>query len=755
MNLYLYKNFNNYYNRMVKRYETTDGYEDYYLCQEPNINFNPNDYMTTIQIVNDKDACQADYAIIENENYDIDSRWFVIETKRKRANQWELTLRRDILADNWDQIKEAKAYIYKGQVDYGNPLLWNSEGLQLNQIKQRELLLSGEIQNRTPWIVGYVAANVQKKEYEMKVEYTGYDYLGWGPFAGLVTGAGTYHAVYDKDIQLQIGNYLDINVRVIHNTDYWSPFSGEYYREQNKRTNDCIEFIGGQGMWQTPSESLLNNIQESLIGDVNSRGARVIYTPYQVDDEVICYVNNTYYRVKVTSITDASYNKSNFGNEIASNYLVARSAIFAGSYAVLYKDILLTVESLGSEYGATRTEKFVIRDSQSLPNTGAPYKIFTMPLTKFKDNTTGLVIESEKVLPQAIAISKVLSDELYDLQIVPYCPLTNGQFLDAPNFLVITCNDASFIQNDQNDNIGVVYWCKDTTTNGIIEIPDDYKYTVGENAKVDNESLMYRICSPNYNGTFEFSPVKNNGVNYFMYDQTLKPYSPHIHIYPNFGGLYNKNFNDARGLICGGDFSLPRITDQFAQYELNNKNYQLQFDREIESMELQRNWGIAEAGVNATLGAVVGGGIAGAKYGAAGAVVGAGAGITEGVLNMAEQISLGKDKIGAAKDQYNWNLQNIKARPYNLTNIGVLNHDYKFFPFLEVYDATDVEKQMVADKVTYEGMTINVIGTVGDYYKAGGYLRCNLIRINDVSEDYNLVNAINNELMRGVYIYVI
>lgn len=82
---------------------------------------------------------------------------------------------------------------------------------------------------------------------------------------------------------------------------------------------------------------------------------------------------------------------------------------------------------------------------------------------------------------------------------------------------------------------------------------------------------MYRLCSGNYQGVFEFSAAKSYGVTSFHIDCTFKPFNPYIHVTPNLGGLYGTNystFKDARGLICGGDFSLAQLNNAWANYEL-------------------------------------------------------------------------------------------------------------------------------------------------------------------------------------------
>ena len=55
-------------------------------------------------------------------------------------------------------------------------------------------------------------------------------------------------------------------------------------------------------------------------------------------------------------------------------------------------------------------------------------------------------------------------------------------------------------------------------------------------------------------------------------------------------GLSAGDFNDQRGLICGGDFSLPNVSDAWADYQMQNKNYQNIFDREVQSMEISNRY---------------------------------------------------------------------------------------------------------------------------------------------------------------------
>ena len=98
---------------------------------------------------------------------------------------------------------------------------------------------------------------------------------------------------------------------------------------------------------------------------------------------------------------------------------------------------------------------------------------------------------------------------------------------------------------------------------------------------------MMRLASPNYSNFFDISIERNLGVEYVNVDCTYKPYAPYLHLNPNFKGLYGGDYDDVRGLICGGDFSIALTNDAWSTYQLQNKNYQSIFDRQIQQLETQ------------------------------------------------------------------------------------------------------------------------------------------------------------------------
>ena len=83
-----------------------------------------------------------------------------------------------------------------------------------------------------------------------------------------------------------------------------------------------------------------------------------------------------------------------------------------------------------------------------------------------------------------------------------------------------------------------------------------------------------------------------------------------------------------------------------------------------------------------------------------------------------------------------------------------MTYNNKLFPFVEIYDCTDAEKEAYVNKIRWNGMTIGVVGKMRDYVSLdnSNYFRGKLIRLDTIAEDNHFLNAINEELLKGVYI---
>lgn len=171
-NLYLLKNFNNYFNRQVKYLSTFEDYldavTDYFELHK--YNFNPNDGITTSVVAGSGTApfnhdWQPDYVIEVDDENNIVSRWFVTESVRSMDKQYTLLLKRDSVADYFNQTKSATCFIEKGTISKTDPLIVNSEGLNLNKVKYKEYFLRD--QTRVPWFVCYL-----KQPHAEEIEVT-------------------------------------------------------------------------------------------------------------------------------------------------------------------------------------------------------------------------------------------------------------------------------------------------------------------------------------------------------------------------------------------------------------------------------------------------------------------------------------------------------------------------------------------------------------------------------------------------------
>ena len=165
--------YNNYFNRIIKKKDTIADYKaaDADYKEVSNINFNPGDGVATSLVLGlgqngslfdgDEFDYLVAYEVVDNINV-INSRWFIIELDRQRAGQYELTLKRDVIADNYIDVVNSPIFLEKGFInDVNDPLLYNSESMSLNQIKQLEIPLMDE--TKSGWVVGYIPSDAFPK----------------------------------------------------------------------------------------------------------------------------------------------------------------------------------------------------------------------------------------------------------------------------------------------------------------------------------------------------------------------------------------------------------------------------------------------------------------------------------------------------------------------------------------------------------------------------------------------------------------
>lgn len=802
MTLYLL-NFNNYYNRIVKRYDTIDEYlnASNVIGYYPGINFNPNDGISTKQIINytDEEGRIPDYILIVSDDNEIVSRWFVIEAKRNRAMQFEMDLYRDVIADWYNEIISAPCFIEKAQVGIYDSAIFNNEDMTFNQIKTSEKLIKDK--SGCGWYVGYIAKNTPETSvsiasstskiantYDKFEDYPFNKYVDdnyYGPgynftFISYYYGSATsgYHAQgWDKygnprkptKGANQFDTLIDTNIDGVVEFEIGSGGAKVGYRKDPLRSfakvaSEYRDLISKNSIdWESGVEGILPRVENTPI-EVLSEIGKV----YQIGDKF--YEIQLDFNTDIKSITNISSSDS-FGQKFVS--LASQNEYLTSERNNPISAVEYSRQVFRLKYVETSQYSYEFSLSANRSHTDdSPYDIFIIPYgylffePSFDESTTSSNKDLSKRLVDALI--PALGSNLYDIQIFPYAPLEDN--LIEYNITGSRLLTSEFPTDSKThfQKIGE----GDTKTVIIYPTKSNFVKTIAESSlimpsdpisfKVSNECDLYRIVSPNYNGQFEFSLTKNGGVSSWNISFVCKPYTPYIRVSPEFGRLYGKDFEDARGLICGGDFSMTQIEDLWKNYEIQNKNYQVMFDRQIQNLEVnnavQRTReivtaiaGTAQGATSAAMfGMISGGGpVAAAAAGVVGGAASAAAGIADVFLNE----SLRKEALDFTKDQFGYQLQNIQALPYSLTKVGSQNSDFKIFPFLEYYSCTEEEKQALRNKIKYNGMTVMRIGNIEEYLKPEkSYIKGKLIRIESIADDYHVINMISKELNEGVYI---
>lgn len=834
--LYYLSGFNNYYSRQVKKPQSTlvSDYDDYIYDSKAGINFNPGDNVNTRIVANIADNVEIDYILVsepDNSN-EIGSRWFVLDKTRNLSGQWEMNLRRDLFADYYKEVTHSPAFIEKGYIDdVTNPLIFNNENMLLNQIKVGEHMIKDEA--NTPWIIGYIAKNVFNAEagfsngisVEARAPVTSNDHYpsvskaavqslfdthGPSGFRGPAAAGQGYpriRASYPYRIPDTTVVFSNLNTDSVFEDDDQTSYNVKYhgsvydiddvardvkaqYTPERKQTFLGLASELGKQVSQDTIDELMRYSGQT-VKDTNS-GQLFTYTlssiGYEQSETVI--VRGTTLYDEYVEIVNAA-NDAAGGKEPMIEYIddATRTSGFSwinshSLYAVSEPQVVSTDTSIQGQ----------ISNTINYPN-DAPYYIFAMPFDSIQiehEYESGEVWSVTKGYYTKLILEQLMQQLgpgqfLYDVQLLPFTPSQLLAYKDeySEEFTfdftgagVASVKDVTrFYYTDEygNNRIAtVMFWLKSSSFRNLISfdkitLPWDNPLEF----KIDNETKMYRLVSPNYAGAFEFSVTKNNGLTGFEVNCTMKPYQPYIHINPVFGGLYGGDYNDSRGLICGGDFTVPQTTDAWRNFQIQNKSYQEAFNRQIESMEvnnaIQREreiWGLvagsitgtaSAGGTGAMIGSTIAPGVGTAVGAAVGATVGAAAGIVGGIKDLELADRQRQEALDYTKDQFGYQLRNIRALPNTLSRTSAFDVNNKLFPFLEVYDCTDTEKEALRNKIKYNGMTVMAISSIDKYTDFNGrYVKGQLIRLEDENEqpvgEYHEVLEIAAELQKGVYI---
>lgn len=400
------------------------------------------------------------------------------------------------------------------------------------------------------------------------------------------------------------------------------------------------------------------------------------------------------------------------------------------------------------------------------------YDILCFPLGTWTTTVSNNIYEvKDTKLPLNLAanISKAGTGAgvVYDIQLLPFCPI-----LVQSNW-TLTSNSATYKGSSQGTdyvfptgtgavNYPVIYSVKKKDLSFTKNVSYFYNLNSAIDMKVDSCTRFCRLVSPSGGSSFQFNaakmwgPTTTQSHTYYI-ECTFMPYTPYIHITPNMGGLYGgRKYQDQRGLVCGGDFSLPQVNDKWQTYKINNKNFQQIFDRQIENMEVNNKFALASDITGALTGSVSGAAGGAMIGGPAGAVAGGVAGVVGGIADIAVNAAKRAEQMDYTKDMFGYQMQNIQALPQAITKTSSYVVDSLIFPTVEVYTATEAEENALKNKIKYNGMSVGRIGTFNEFKSAATsacrYVKCKIIRMDSLHEETSVANAIYSELNQGVFI---
>ena len=783
-------NYENYYNRKCGRPQTNIlNYEDYYLAEYDNVNFNPNDGVSTELIVN-YNGEHPNYLLVVDDYPFVGSRWYVIEAQRTRSGQLRLVLRRDLVADFYDDIIDAPAMIERGRLGTYDPYIFNDEGMRFNQIKQSETLLKDETQ--IPWVVGYLAKAQEETQpttininQPQSFDYSGSSINVWGPSGG---STGLNLGYYTN----QNGQKSTTGVKYTHyiyttqpNTIFGYGDDTNYILKRTASTLPTSSTLKYPSAVYTDNQynQYLSRAFESQIDSLNTAASTAIEandtlvaTLQEQEGKIVKIGENKYYRVRVvsqqftTEVNVSSAQTTYF--QRMSNFCRTPISEVNNLFQGTPNNNSFKLKAIGTQYYLTLEEltnqiKFTIPTTRRILK-DAPYSMFAIPYGSIAI-TDGPFLDlgmgSKDIATQvAAAISEKMGSQVYDVQLLPYCPVRRAITQENGIGLaqLTTEVDYTLIQQtiaSTTSTIGIILWAEES------EFTFDIStlFITPYDTKTTNQCVSNRLCSPNYSSVYEFNIAKNGGIGGFNVDCAYKPYSPYIHIWPKGGihTLYGDDFNDPRGLICSGDFSMPATCDQWAQYEINNKNYQNMFNRQIETMDLthriQKTQQIAGAVVGTVQGGMTGLG-AGAMTGnpyvaAAGAAIGTVASGVGGAMDVIHGQELRENERQQAFDMFRMGNENIQAMPDTLTKVSAFTPNNKIFPIYETYSATEQEITAFQNYIKYRGMKVGRIDNISNFiWPDWEFVQASIIRFDDLGEDSTTAYEINNELMKGVYL---
>lgn len=795
--------FNNYYNRTLKNWNnhSVSAFLNAFPHSDPytNLNFDIKDGVETYHVINDPNLNEFpyDYLIVYDDGSNtIKSKWYVKESIWNRKRQWIVTLRRDLLADFWDNFYLKPFYCRKGLPSQSSILCYNSEGMQFNQIlKSRTALKQTNTQNSRyiigftdkKWGGGKVLQQTCDVRFSKMEDLPIYDDIFNGVSDKVVNGIVSLTVVSAPNpgsSDIAIGDRFSVYVptkplsygqgsQYVSSIDNGGSSLGKNNTSQSDLGTDVYNYT-------TNSSNYIKSIQpiiESRFHTFYNKEADDFWTNYG-DGQKIILIGDQAYKISRTLISNSrqtvieeGYLSDSQANTCAANFASLTNGVwysknFAGASS-------LAVEGIGvvyDQYDVVMTPISLNTINITVPQADLietlPYNIFVI-----RDDING----KGRRFATWFASQYGGANVLYDLQLFPYAPHTTqtGRVeIDTDLYLEWADTDSGF-GNCSHAAIST--------------------YSTMEDKKIGANQHMCRIISPNGSSAWEFNPSAIGGVsaNSIKYEFTLLPFNSYLHIFPYFDGIYgtfrktssSDKEGETRGLVCTGPWSLPYSTDNWATYQLQNSAYMDSFNRQIENMttmqDIERSrerYQVMLGTLQGAMSGAIAGGVAAGPYAAmAGFVAGGAISAISGNEDRKFNESVREENINYTKDQFYNSLQNIKAQARPLAHNSSITIGNSYWPIIEYYEAdipnSNEMKNYFINDLKIHGWTMGIETTVNQILtnmsqynnttythlelSPTRYIQGDLINVTTgtYSDDAHIANEIAKELNKGVYFY--
>lgn len=801
MTITLYWGIRNYTDRLINQPLNDATSSETYN----NINFNINDGVQTSLVVNTASETFPSFLTVEDtvKTY----QWFVISCLKTRKGQLKLILLRDFLDEYYQSIIGLPFLCEKASDLTNVPWAKYLKTTNLNQVKTGERLLTDRTGGKG-YIVGYlnkdtltadktITANLNANNYDYL--YKGDDVNNWSYL--------TKNVRSDTNIKVAV-NY---NFETTHGIYFIS--TNEYYNISKTNTTALVSdnasntydltysdnVVGGTLKYSASIISDTELALDAIIAKETANLSDIEEGDYSdLDGKILAYTDTegsvTRYKINVIKTLVSVYDNTTLSDEL---YLILTQYLSKKTYGAtqLFRQLptktnhdfaRITCNYIQQSVTLTPITDISVRatlKANHTRTTDSLYDVFCIPLGDFNvgyntDPATGdgegldiipeFNYQKEKILSFINQMFTDFGTNLIDIQWLPYALTrsniyTTGALDDADNFCIIYSG---------TEAIGAFIWLASNQ----FEKHINYNYSIPQIAnevRIANEENYLKIVCPNFSTEFEINAIRNNGLHGFDVYGALKPYSPYIRLCPVFSGLYGSNFYDGRGLILGGDFSLDRINDAWTTYKLQNKNYELIFNRSIQSMDLANTYAdqlANQQNISDVMNAVTGtisGTISGAQTGAmigggagavVGGVIGGGASLAGGLTdiyynqkNRAMEKAIRDDTRQASIDNYQYQIGNIMAQPKTLTKVSTFTPDYRIYPLIEFFTCTAEDDVNLRSSIEWNGLEVNQITTLSAF--KSGFVKGAILRFGSLDINSEEAGQINSELERGIYIY--